>query len=96
MAGIIVAIFYRNEGPKRKKYQWEIDEEWEENFLMKIEKGFDEYGNLSESSLKFIQAAKASLAAAEKSGDEVAIKKVQDAIIARFGYDVEKKNDKSN
>ena len=30
MAGIIVAIFYRNEGPKRKKYQWEIDEELEE------------------------------------------------------------------
>ena len=29
MAGIIVAIFYRNEGPKRKKYQWEIDEELE-------------------------------------------------------------------
>ena len=30
MAGILVAIFYRNEGPKRKKYQWEIDEESEE------------------------------------------------------------------
>mgnify|MGYP001315881158 CR=1 FL=1 len=30
MAGILVAIFYRNEGPKRKKYQWEIDEELEE------------------------------------------------------------------
>ena len=29
MAGILVAIFYRNEGPKRKKYQWEIDEELE-------------------------------------------------------------------
>ena len=29
MAGIIVAIFYRKEGPKRKKYQWEIDEELE-------------------------------------------------------------------
>lgn len=28
-AGILVAIFYRNEGPKRKKYQWEIDEELE-------------------------------------------------------------------
>ena len=35
MAGIIVAIFYRNEGPKRKKYQWEIDEELEEEFLEK-------------------------------------------------------------
>ena len=29
MAGLLVAIFYRNEGPKRKKYQWEIDEELE-------------------------------------------------------------------
>ena len=29
MAGIIVAIFFRKEGPKRKKYQWEIDEEFE-------------------------------------------------------------------
>lgn len=28
-AGIIVALFYKNEGPKRKKYQWEIDEELE-------------------------------------------------------------------
>ena len=33
MAGILVAIFYRNEGPKRKKYQWEIDEELEEKLL---------------------------------------------------------------
>tara|TARA_B110000003_G_C16607306_1_gene518012 strand:- start:249 stop:932 length:684 start_codon:yes stop_codon:yes gene_type:complete len=30
IAGIIVAIFYRKEGPKRKRYQWEIDEELEE------------------------------------------------------------------
>ena len=30
VAGILVAIFYRNEGPQRKKYQWEIDEELEE------------------------------------------------------------------
>ena len=30
LAGILVAIFYRKEGPKRKKYQWEIDEELEE------------------------------------------------------------------
>ena len=29
-AGILVAIFYRNDGPQRKKYQWEIDEELEE------------------------------------------------------------------
>jgi membrane associated rhomboid family serine protease len=37
MAGIIVAIFYRKEGPKRKKYQWEIDEELEEEFLKENE-----------------------------------------------------------
>ncbi|MBC8266407.1 MAG: rhomboid family intramembrane serine protease [Flavobacteriales bacterium] len=29
MAGIIVALFYKNEGPERKKYQWEIEEELE-------------------------------------------------------------------
>ncbi len=29
IAGILVAFFYKNEGPKRKKYQWEIDEELE-------------------------------------------------------------------
>ena len=29
-AGIIVGLFYKNEGPKGKKYQWEIDEELEE------------------------------------------------------------------
>lgn len=33
MAGILVAIFYKNQGPKRKKYQWEIDEELEEEIL---------------------------------------------------------------
>jgi membrane associated rhomboid family serine protease len=33
VAGILVAIFYRNEGPKRKKYQWEIDEEMEEKLF---------------------------------------------------------------
>ena len=33
MAGILVAIFYRKEGPKRKKYQWEIDEELEQQLL---------------------------------------------------------------
>ena len=35
MAGILVAIFYKNKGPKRKKYQWEIDEELEEERLKK-------------------------------------------------------------
>ena len=29
IAGILVAIFYKNASPKRKKYQWEIDEELE-------------------------------------------------------------------
>ena len=29
LAGLLLAIFYRNEGPKPKKYQWEIDEELE-------------------------------------------------------------------
>ena len=33
IAGILVAIFYRDEGPKPKKYQWEIDEEIEEELL---------------------------------------------------------------
>ena len=27
ISGVTVAIFYRNEGPKRKKYNWEIEEE---------------------------------------------------------------------
>ena len=35
IAGILVAIFYKNEGPKPKKYQWEIDEEIEEELLKK-------------------------------------------------------------
>ena len=35
IAGIIVAIFYKNEGPKPKKYQWEIDEEVEKELLKK-------------------------------------------------------------
>ena len=30
-AGVITAIFYKNEGPKPKKYQWEIDEELEKS-----------------------------------------------------------------
>ena len=29
IAGIIIAFLYKNQGPKRKKYQWEIDEELE-------------------------------------------------------------------
>ena len=33
IAGILVAIFYKNEGPKPKKYQWEIDEEIEKELL---------------------------------------------------------------
>jgi len=33
IAGILAAIFYRDEGPKPKKYQWEIDEEIEEELL---------------------------------------------------------------
>ena len=33
IAGVLVAIFYKNEGPKPKKYQWEIDEEIEEELL---------------------------------------------------------------
>ena len=35
MAGVLVAIFYKNEGPKRKKYQWEIDEELENKLIEK-------------------------------------------------------------
>ena len=45
-SGILVAVFYRNEGPKRQKYQWEIDEELEEkagkiNFRYTIKKDKD-------------------------------------------------------
>ena len=40
IAGILVAIFYRNEGPKPKKYQWEIDEEIEEELLKNNIKNF--------------------------------------------------------
>jgi len=29
LAGLLIAIIYKNEGPKPKKYQWEIDEELE-------------------------------------------------------------------
>jgi len=29
-AGILIALFYKNQGPERKKYQWEIEEEEEE------------------------------------------------------------------
>ena len=27
LAGLLVAVFFKKEGPKRKKYQWEIEEE---------------------------------------------------------------------
>ena len=37
LAGILVAIFYRKEGPKRKKYQWEIEEELTKEFLTEDE-----------------------------------------------------------
>jgi membrane associated rhomboid family serine protease len=29
LAGLLLAVFYKNEGPRPKKYQWEIDEELE-------------------------------------------------------------------
>ena len=29
LAGLLLAIFYKDEGPSPKKYQWEIDEELE-------------------------------------------------------------------
>ena len=29
LAGLLVAVFFKKEGPKRKKYQWEIEEEQE-------------------------------------------------------------------
>jgi membrane associated rhomboid family serine protease len=30
IAGIVVAFYYKNKGPQRKKYDWEIEEEYEE------------------------------------------------------------------
>ena len=33
VSGIIVAIFFKNDGPARKKYQWEIDEEHENTIV---------------------------------------------------------------
>ena len=33
VSGIIVAIFFKNDGPLRKKYQWEIDEEHENTIV---------------------------------------------------------------
>ena len=30
ITGVLIAIYFKNEGPKRKKYQWEIEEEEEE------------------------------------------------------------------
>ncbi len=39
ISGLIVAIFYRHEGPKRKKYSWEIEEEFNNeikiNYILK-------------------------------------------------------------
>ena len=40
LAGFLVAIFYRNEGPKRKKYQWEIEEEIEAELLKNTTESF--------------------------------------------------------
>jgi len=36
LAGILIALFYKNDGPQRKKHQWEIDEELEEKQQAKI------------------------------------------------------------
>lgn len=30
IAGLVVALFYKKQGPQRKKYEWEIEEEYEE------------------------------------------------------------------
>jgi membrane associated rhomboid family serine protease len=30
IAGLIIAVYYKNRGPQRKKYEWEIEEELEE------------------------------------------------------------------
>ena len=39
ISGVTVAIFYRNEGPRRKKYNWEIEEELDNeikiNYILK-------------------------------------------------------------
>ena len=39
ISGLIVAMFYRHEGPKRKKYNWEVEEELENemkiNYILK-------------------------------------------------------------
>jgi|TARA_B110000263_G_scaffold78389_1_gene68375 membrane associated rhomboid family serine protease len=40
-SGMIISWFYRKDGPKRKKYQWEIDEELEEAEEEKIEIIYD-------------------------------------------------------
>ena len=31
VAGILIALFFKKEGPENTKYQWEIDEEAENN-----------------------------------------------------------------
>ena len=37
ISGILVALFYKNQGPKRKKYDWELEEEdtIEVNYILK-------------------------------------------------------------
>ena len=37
VTGFLIAYFYKEEGPKRKKYQWEIDEELEKKQKKGIE-----------------------------------------------------------
>jgi membrane associated rhomboid family serine protease len=37
VAGFILAVYFRKEGPQRKKYQWELDEEMEEEEWKRIE-----------------------------------------------------------
>lgn len=32
IAGVIIAFFYKHQGPQRKKYEWEIEEELEEKY----------------------------------------------------------------
>lgn len=43
LAGILFAIHYRNQGPKPKKYQWEIEEELEKERKENQENNIDYY-----------------------------------------------------
>lgn len=36
LLGLLVAYYYREEGPQRKKYQWEIEEEREEKIMAQV------------------------------------------------------------